>query len=298
VEPELSGNGTLAQWFNVVIQSWYGQPGWYEWNGSPPFLTVNGYANVSVMQGTMAIFTVSSQGGGVPIMLLHNIPDLAFMSGILIPAPNDPSFTYYRAVDMVNILKFGFYDLPEFSSYVYTANVTGQGTRRVVFDTTHAPPGTYYLVTASQIGNYHTHTLLVQVQSPTPITVNISSSYYASVLGVFGDIYVIAQIEDMSDPNMRLFCGPDDDVHDAGAFQVATGVGGITFDSSVLIGLNTRCCWLRDSTWFPYVYFFFKDRLRVATRGTTTTSAVETTSTVQPTTTTEEETTSTAEPTA
>jgi hypothetical protein len=255
-----TGSSTSQQSFNVVTQRWYGQPGWYEGYGSPDFLVVNGYSNVSVMQGTVATFTVSRNGGAYPVMLFYNIPDLYLIGWATISPPDDIEYNDKRQVDMVNALVVDFYSLADFSSYAYTTGVTGQGTSTLVFDTANAPPGSYYLAAVSPSG-YNTITLTVQVQSTAPITVNIPSTYSANALGVLGDTYVIAQNQYMGDSNLRLVCGPDNDVNDALATVFATGVGSLTFDTSVLIGQNTHCCWLLDSTTYPYLYFFFKERI-------------------------------------
>jgi hypothetical protein len=255
------GEGPFKSYTVVGVSTYRGVSDGTAIAGQFNFLTIDGYANVSVMKDTILTLTLAPFNGVQSNLWLYN-PDPSMVFADSYSDPNG-QVTNVR----MDVMSFFFIEKtlsdPDVVASQYTSGVTGSGTSTLVFDTTGAAPGIYYLGSNGVVYSRPT-LLMIQVQAPVPVTLSVATpNMNTAYIATYGDTLVVAR------PNsiqylFRIYCTPETDTVDGNPlqFMIAESDGPpITWDTT---GLQTGIqCWIIDDSSYSSAYnnIFFKQRL-------------------------------------
>lgn len=197
--------------------------------GNLNFLTINGYANLTVLKGTVVTLTMA------PFNSVQSNLKLFFNTGFNRISGNmfyfelsDPRYSSTQVRDFVNVFGNPLTNA-NIAPSLFTTGVTGSGTSTLVFDTSQATPGNYYLGSDGVVSR---RMLIIQVQSPTPATVSLPrSNGLSSFFATFGDSLIVTQYNGGT-TTMTIRCVPNTDTDGSLAYVVYSGPSPFIWDTS------------------------------------------------------------------
>jgi hypothetical protein len=157
---------------------------------------------------------------------------------------------------------------PSIAAALYTTGVTGSFTSTLVFDTTDAAPGVYYLG-SSGVEMYNPSVLMIQVQAPAPATLTLPVlEWGVSYIVTYGDTLVVPMpsASYWYGNHIYIYCDPltDTSLNSAQQFLAISGSQSVTWDTTNL--QRGVLCYNWIDMWdSPYAtnYFFFTERAQI-----------------------------------
>jgi hypothetical protein len=207
------GGGSAAKSYTVVGVSSYQQlkGSFTSFTVLPNIaaLTINGYANLTVLKGTVITLTSAPFSGTGSQFNMNIYSDISTNSGDVYNSQVnrkviEPSYVGVELVDFLTTVLYP--DLIE-----YTTGITGSNTPTVVWDTKVAAAGLYYLGTPSGYRDFNggiQSFLTIFIMSPTPVLLTYPNTYTAflPVLAAKGDFVKI--YPQGGDIGVAVFCMP------------------------------------------------------------------------------------------
>jgi hypothetical protein len=236
------------------------------------FLIINGYANITVLKGTVLTLTMAPFNGVQSNLKLYfNVNPTLIQGQQYI---QDTNYYGFQVSGQINRFTLPFSN-PSIASYLYTSGVIGSGTSTLVFDTSNAAPGNYYLGSDGLV-DVAPAVLIVQVQAPTPATFTLDVfSWGTGYIATYGDILVVPNpSNNMFLGNVvSIYCDPvtDVDLGSPAQFLAVSGNSPVTWNTANL-QTEVQCYILLDDG-YPLAtnYFFFTSRLQSGGGGSTPT---------------------------
>lgn len=244
----------------VGVSSYAGLPGNPD-TGAPymTFLTINGYTNISVVKGQVLTLTLSPfEGMQSDLKLYYNVPYTQLDGNSQSAFVLNPADASYRIVTFANYF-LNHQSNQNIAPYQFTSGVTGSGTGTLVFDTTNAAAGVYYLasngVSFTDFGYY---VLTIQVQAPSQVSITFPSFYnYFTAMATYGDILTV--LKPVGQPSFSIYCDPNSDTVGNQEFLVYQGASSYTWDTSTL-PTDVQCYWT-NAFHNVFNYIIFRPRL-------------------------------------
>ena len=192
------------------------------------FVTFNGYANITVLQGT--VITMASALYGASHFSMNIYSNLASIATYTISMYSlDPSFQGMYTIDFVPYTN----SISGCSSYLYTNGVTGSGTASLTWNTATVPPGMYYVMaTTGGLGTIRNAGYIL-VATPSPATYNLPLALTTQqrwILVALGDTVVFTQSSGLT--NIYIDSEPNSDSAGTISNREATGVFPFTWSTS------------------------------------------------------------------
>ena len=192
------------------------------------FVTFNGYANITVLQGT--VITMASALYGASHFSMNIYSNLASIAASTISMYSlDPSFQGMYTIDFVPYTN----SISGCSSYLYTNGVTGSGTASLTWNTATVPPGMYYVMaTTGGLGTIRNAGYIL-VATPSPATYNLPLALTTQprwILVALGDTVVFTQSSGLT--NIYIDSEPNSDSAGTISNREATGVFPFTWSTS------------------------------------------------------------------
>jgi len=228
--------------------------------GNLNYLTINGYTNVTVLKGTVLTLTMAPFKSVQSNLKLFYNTDPQKLAGDTYTVPEtDPHYNSPRILDFANRFT-GTSPITHASiaASLYTTGVTGSGTSTLVFDTSLATPGNYYLGSDGVVSK---RVLTIQVQSPTPTTLTVpKANLYYSYLATVGDTLILYPYVGATLTAITIKCVPSADTDGSLATVAITGDYPLTLDTSSL-STDMQCYFVDDEQGVPFSFIHFKPRL-------------------------------------
>ena len=192
------------------------------------FVTFNGYANITVLQGT--VITMASALYGASHFSMNIYSNLASIAASTISMYSlDPSFQGMYTIDFVPYTN----SISGCSSYLYTNGVTGSGTASLTWNTATVPPGMYYVMATTGGSGTIRNAGYILVATPSPATYNLPLALTTQqrwILVALGDTVVFTQSSGLT--NIYIDSEPNSDSAGTISNREATGVFPFTWSTS------------------------------------------------------------------
>ena len=192
------------------------------------FVTFNGYANITVLQGT--VITMASALYGASHFSMNIYSNLASIATYTISMYSlDPSFQGMYTIDFVPYTN----SISGCSSYLYTNGVTGSGTASLTWNTATVPPGMYYVMATTGGSGTIRNAGYILVATPSPATYNLPLALTTQprwILVALGDTVVFTQSSGLT--NIYIDSEPNSDSAGTISNREATGVFPFTWSTS------------------------------------------------------------------
>ena len=192
------------------------------------FVTFNGYANITVLQGT--VITMASALYGASHFSMNIYSNLASIATYTISMYSlDPSFQGMYTIDFVPYTN----SISGCSSYLYTNGVTGSGTASLTWNTATVPPGMYYVMATTGGSGTIRNAGYILVATPSPATYNLPLALTTRqrwILVALGDTVVFTQSSGLT--NIYIDSEPNSDSAGTISNREATGVFPFTWSTS------------------------------------------------------------------
>ena len=225
-------------------------------------LTINGYTNITAVQGTVLTLTSAAYSGSQFNMYIYSDVSGGVDASQLVKRSTLDGT--YHGNQVVDFLKIEMFNTP----VIYSTGLTGSGTPVVVWDTTNAAPGLYYLGTPSGIGLNNAQTYLeVFIASPVPTTISYTLGGKSSVMTSLGDTAQLSFSQ-----SFWIWC---DSLSDTAGTAGTMIQGGSSVGANIVINFNTASvntattfCYAGDSLGTTvYAGIFIGPRLSLSTSG-------------------------------
>ena len=192
------------------------------------FVTFNGYANITVLQGT--VITMASALYGASHFSMNIYSNLASIAASTISMYSlDPSFQGMYTIDFVPYTN----SISGCSSYLYTNGVTGSGTASLTWNTATVPPGMYYVMATTGGSGTIRNAGYILVATPSPATYNLPLALATQprwILVALGDTVIFTQSSGLT--NIYIDSEPNSDSAGTISNREATGVFPFTWSTS------------------------------------------------------------------
>ena len=241
-----SGGNTASQSYTVVGVASYNQvvlmnPAYWA-APNVPLLTINGWANITVVQGTLLTLTSTPYGGSPINMLISS--QLPTTSEDTMPIPRNSLDAAYHGQQVSDYV---WVTTPNSQPAAYTTGITGSNTATLVWDTTNAAPGQYFLWTPHGVSIYGFQLFTsIFISSPTPITLTYSlyGNHGLGAVASAGDTVVLST---SGSGNLYIWCGPISDYAGTSYALLTSGAQPFSWNTGS-VNFSTTFCNIADVT--------------------------------------------------